>query len=236
MFDKSEWDKNTLPHSDIIQLDERLWYITGSLPFGNTPRNMVIYRLDSGKLLIHSAVALKDEYMTKLEQMGVFEYMIVPNRFHRLDASLFKKRYRSIKVICPSAIREKVEQKVTVDNTVEDLAEELVIRYHVPVGFKTGELVYELNMTSDKALVFCDLLFNLDHLGGIDGWFLRLLGSTGFFGTTRVGRILMKDKPAIKKLLLKLSETDSLEFIIVAHGNPVTIDCSHKLKEAASIL
>ena len=44
----------------------------------------------------------------------------------------------------------------------------------------------------------------------------------------------MKDKPAVKKLLLNLSETDNLKCIIVAHGKPVTEDCNMKLRKAAS--
>lgn len=234
MTSTNEWNKKVLPHGDLIRLDSRLWYVTGSLPHGNTPRNMVIYKLNSGGLLIHSAIALNEAAMLNIEKIGRLEYLMVPNKFHRLDAPLFKERYNYIKVICPAVIRNDVEAKVPVDNSVEDTTRELGIKYHIPEGFNSGELVYEFDVENGKALIFCDLLFNLEHFGGITGWLLRILGSTGFFGTTKIGRILMKDKPAIKKLLLKLSETDNLKYILVAHGKPISKDCSIKLREAAS--
>lgn len=223
-----------MPHGDIINLDSRLWYVTGSLPISHIPRNMVVYKLNSGGLLIHSAVALKEEFMLYIENIGKPEFLIVPNKYHRLDAHSYKQRYNDIKIICPAAIRMNVEAKVPVDNSVEEVALDLGIKYHNPPGFRPGELVYEFEIEGGKILVFCDLLFNLPRLGGITGWLLRIAGSTGFFGTTRIGRILMKDKPAVKKLLLKLSETDNLKYILVAHGKPVTENCKMKLREAAS--
>ena len=75
-------NKKVLPHGDIIKLDSRLWYITGSLPISHIPRNMVVYKLNSGRLLIHSAVALKEEFMLDIENIGKPEFLIVPNKYH----------------------------------------------------------------------------------------------------------------------------------------------------------
>jgi hypothetical protein len=232
----NKWNEKVHPHGGIIKLDDRLWYVTGSLPHGNVPRNMVIYRLNSGGLLIHSAVALKDEYMKEIEALGSLDYMIVPNKYHRLDAPLFKQRYEGIKVLCPSSIRSNVEKKVEVDNTVEDEAEGIGIKYHIPNGFRPGDLVYELDITNGKVLVFCDLLFNMENFGGLDGWLLRLLGSTGFFGSSWIARLQMKDKGAVKSLLLKLSEIPDLRMVVLSHGKPISENCNEKLKEAASLL
>jgi len=232
----TKWNEKVQPHGELIKLDERLWYVTGSLPHGNVPRNMVIYRLSSGGLLIHSVVALNEEYMSQIEALGSLDYMIVPNKYHRLDATLFKEKYENVKVICPSAIRLKVENKVTVDKSVEDVAQEIGIKYHIPTGFRPGELVYELDITKGKALVFCDLVFNMEHYGGLDGWLLRLMGSTGFFGSTWIARLQMKDKEAIKSLLLNLSELNDLKMIVLSHGKPILDNCKSRLKEAASLL
>lgn len=234
MINNYKWNSKVLPHGELIKLDNRLWYLTGSLPLGNIPRNMVVYKLKSGGILIHSAVALNEDTMSDIENIGKPEYLIVPNKFHRLDASLYRDMYHDIKVICPAGIRNDVEKKVPVDYIVEDIAQKLGITYYNPEGFRTGELIYELDIDSGKALVFCDLLFNLEHFGGISGWLLRIIGSTGFFGTTKIGRLMMKDKPAVKKLLLKLSETDNLKYILVAHGRLVSEQCNMKLREAAS--
>lgn len=232
----NNWNKKVHPHGELIKLNERLWYVTGSLPHGNVPRNMVIYRLDSRGLLIHSAVALKEEYMQQVEELGKPEYMIVPNKFHKVDAPLFKKRYPDIKVICPSTVKANVEKKIPVDFLVENVADEIGIEYHTATGFRPGDFAYELDVAGGKALVFCDLLFNMQHLKGIDGWILKQIGSTGFFGPTWLEKLLMKDKMAIKQLFLNLSEITDLKAILVAHGDPVLENCNEKLKEAASLL
>ncbi len=232
----NDWNENVYSHGEIIKLDDRLWYVTGSVPSGNVPRNMVIYKLSSGGLLIHSAVALKGESMQQIEALGSLEYMIVPNKYHRLDAQLYKQRYPNIKVICPAAIRSNAEKKVSVDNTVGEVADKIGIEYHVAAGFRPGDLVYKLDVTGGKALVFCDLVFNMEHFGGLDGWLLKLLGSTGFFGSSWIARLQMKDKGAIKSLLLNLSDTKDLRMILVSHGKPILENCNEKLKQAASLL
>ncbi len=232
----NNWNGKVCAHGEITKLDERLWYVTGSLPHGNVPRNMVIYRLSSGGLLIHSAVALKQEYMKQLEALGSLDYMIVPNKYHRLDAPLFKHRYPEIKVTCPSSIKTHVERKVMADCAIEEVAEEIGIKYHVSTGFRPGDLVYEFDITGGKALVFCDLVFNLEHLKGLDGWLLKILGSTGFFGSTWIARLQMKDKGAVKSLLLDLAEIPDLKMIVPSHGKPILENCNEKLKEAASLL
>ena len=231
---KINWDKNVQPHGELKQLDSRLWFVTGSLPVSRIPRNMVIYKLKNGGLLIHSAIALNAESMEKIERFGTPEYLLVPNKYHRLDAPLYRQRYENIKVICPSAIIKKVEEKVPVYDSVENAACKLGIGFYNPLRFRSGELVYELVIDGGCVLVFCDLLFNLSHLVGVTGWLLKIAGSTGFFGTTRIGRLLMKDKTAVKKLLLNLSEKDNLKYILVAHGDIISEDCNDKLRRAAS--
>jgi hypothetical protein len=54
----STWKEHVHPHGDLVELTEGLWIVTGSLPRSGLPRNMVVYRLRDGGLLIHSAIAL----------------------------------------------------------------------------------------------------------------------------------------------------------------------------------
>ncbi|NIT14401.1 MAG: hypothetical protein GTN99_09230 [Candidatus Dadabacteria bacterium] len=129
-----------------------------------------------------------------------------------------------------------MEKKVPVDDLVEDIADQIGIKYHIAKGFRPGDLVYVLDVTGGRALVFCDLVFNLEHLKGLDGWVLKLLGSTGFFGPTWIARLQMKNKGAIKSLLLNLCEISNLKMILVGHGNPILYNCNEKLRQAASLL
>jgi len=214
---KDKWKKHIYPHGDLMQLDERLWMVTGSLPKGNLPRNMIIYRLNSGDLLIHSAIALNQNLMHQIEALGRLKYLLVPNSLHRLDA-------------------KKVNKKVTVINTVEEVLPQLGITYHIPSQNRMDELAYEFKLSQGKALIFCDLLFNLDHLPGLSGWILKVLGSSGFFGVTRIGNFFIKDHQKLKKWFFTMAEMSDLQIISVAHGPPITENCNTRLYQVAQQL
>ena len=234
----TNWNAHILPHSDLVEIQRNLWQVTGRLPRGNVPRNMVVYRLlQSGGLLIHSAIALDDERIKKLEALGNPEILIVPNRMHRLDAAVYKERYPKIRVLCPTAAREHVAKIVAVDGTCEDILPTYGIQVHVPRGIRPGELCYELPVADGGVLVFTDLLFNLDHQHGLDGFIFRAIGSTGFFGITRIGRLLMlQDRTAFREWLQLMARRTDLKAICVAHGAAITSAIANELTAAAERL
>ena len=234
----SVWQEHVHQHGAIETLTKGLWQVTGKLPRGNMPRNMVIYQLNGGGLLIHSAIALTDDGMAKLEALGKPELMIVPNGMHRLDASLWKERYPTLRVLAPEASRSAVAAKINVDETCESALPGYGIVCHAPDGIKPSELVYELPLpAAARALVVTDVLMNMAKLPGLDGLLLHLLGSTGFFGITRIGRMmLLKDKVAFRDWLLRMAALPDLRVISVAHGLPITTQCAEKLRSAAGRL
>ena len=56
-----------------------------------------------------------------------------------------------------------------------------------PDGIKRSEYIYAVR----GAWVLADVMMNLPKLGGFDGWLFGVLGSTGFFGITGIGRMLL---------------------------------------------
>jgi len=230
------WASHVLPHGPLTKLTAGLWVVTGSLPRQPLPRTMTVFRLPSGGLWLHSAVALNEAGMDALEALGPPEVMVVPSGMHRLDAAVYKERYPDLRVICPRGARKAVEKVVAVDADAEDTLEEQGIAWQAPPGMKPDELVYELPVEGGRALVFCDALFNLDHLPGFGGWLSKMMGSTGFFGTTFVGRLFTRDKAGWKGWLASQAERDDVRYIVVAHGKPITADCARRLGEAAARL
>jgi hypothetical protein len=64
-----------------------------------------------------------------------------------------------------------------------------------------------------------------------------MLGSTGFFGLTTVGRMLMlQDKAALKAWLAQEAAEPDLALVCVSHGEPVIADAAKKMREAAERL
>lgn len=225
------------PHGGIEELAPGLWQVRGTLGRSPLPRNMVIHRLSGGGLWIHSGVAMDPDGMAALEKLGAPQVLVVPNRFHRSDAPWYKARYPALQVVCPAVARARVEKMVAVDDDAEQALPGLGVTCHVPEGIKPSELAYELPLKAGRALVFTDLLFNLEPLPGLSGRIMALLGSSGFFGLTRIGRwMLLKDAAAFRAWLLRLAELPGLEVISVAHGEPITRACRRRLTEAAGRL
>ena len=55
--------------------------------------------------------------MTRLEREGPIAFLIVPNRFHRPDARIYKDRYPDAKVVCPRSAANVVAKVVPLDGT-----------------------------------------------------------------------------------------------------------------------
>ena len=230
----SSWTSHVLPHGPLTQLAPRVWQVTGTLKGNPLPRNMTLWKMDSGGLWVHSAVACDDATMTEIEGIGRPEVLVVPNGFHRVDARVWKERFPDIRVVSPEASRAKVEEKVKVDGLDTEV---LGVTTHTAAGVKDTEHVYEVDAGAGSALIMCDLLFNLPHLPGVSGFVLRMLGSTGSFGITGVGKMLMMtDKKALKGWLLQESQEPDLALVCVSHGEPVLADAAKKMREASEKL
>jgi hypothetical protein len=220
-----DWDSHVLPHGGLVQLSSRLWVVTGSLASGPLPRNMIVYRLNAGGLLIHSAVALNPAGMAALEELGRPQILIVPNGYHRLDAGAYRARYPNAQVLAPSAARARIEKAVKVDRNAEDELPKLGIKVHQPRGIKPGELVYELALDDGVALVFTDALFNVDRMAGVTGSVANFLSSGGELGVGRVFRwVSITDRQAYKGWLEEMSKLPGLSAVSVSHGRPITQD------------
>lgn len=246
---QDEWQSHVLPHGAIEELAPNLWHVTGTLPSSAiVPREMVLYKLADSSLLIHSAIALNPQGMAELESLGTPKILIVPNRIHRLDAGVYKQRYPQLIVVCPAAAKPYVEQVVAVDGIAEEVLPAYGIICHKPAGIREQELVYELALSTGKALLFTDILFNLNKSYlqqnlPTGEFFLQwigasLIGSSGFFGITGLGRrFFLSDRHLYRQWLEAIADdiTD-LQVISVAHGSPIVSDCNHRLREAAARL
>ncbi|MCB9670969.1 MAG: hypothetical protein H6734_15925 [Alphaproteobacteria bacterium] len=230
------WSEHVLPHGELRELVPGLWQVEGTLSRGPLPRNMVVARLPDGRLWLHSVVAMDDARQAQLEALGSVAFIVVPSGMHRADAGVYAERYPDARVVCPAAAREAVEKVVRVHGTCEDELPAAGVHCVKPAGLKPDELVYEVPVAGGVALVFCDALFNLPDKPGCGGMIMRLMGSSGFFGTTRLGRMLMSDMAGWKAWLLETAERDDLRALSVAHGDPIVDRCGDRLREAAGRL
>jgi len=232
------WRDHVLPHGPLVQLAPRLWQVAGTLRRQSLPRAMVVYQRPGGGRWVHRAIALDEATQAELEALGSPEVLVVPNGWHRLDCAVYKERYPELRVTCPAAARKAVERVVAVDEEAETGAVGGGVSCLEPAGTRPMERAWRLELDEGHALIFCDLLFNLDHLPGFGGWMARYVtASTGFFGVTRLGRFMgISDKAAFRGWLEDQADEDGLRIISVAHGEVLTEDCAVRLREAAGRL
>lgn len=234
----SLWQKQLLPHGTWQKVSNQLWLLSGTLPRGNMPRTMAVYRKSNGGLIIHSGITMDDATINELLSWGKPEILVVPNPWHRLDAAAFKERFPELKVTTPRDAMSKVAEKLKVDACAEDMLPGTGFEPCVIDGVKRIELCYEAALENRKGLIFTDALMNLPHLPGFGGWLFRVLGSTGFFGMTRIGRmILLRDRKLFQNWLRSRAEDTKIKVIAVAHGEAIVGEkCIAALKSAADRL
>lgn len=232
----AKWAEHVQPHGAIEEIGAGLWQVTGSLKRNPLPRNMVVWRTPQQGLMVHSVICLNDEGMRALDALGEVTHIIVPCEMHRADAAPYKERYPHAKVLCPAVARSKVEQVVTVDQTIEEGLGELGVVIHKPKGLKDFELHLELTLEDDsRAIIMTDALFNLGATPpkGFGGFIVKLLGSVGPLNITKIGRrLLLEDKEAYADYVTSLGDIPNISVLSVAHGQIIQKDVQKALRDA----
>jgi hypothetical protein len=233
----TEW--TVLPHGKLARLDDNLLSVTGDLhmPVGDVPRRMTVVRLNDGRLVIYSAIALDEAEMRALEDFGQPAFLIVPNDIHRMDAKIWKDRYPGVRVVTPAGVRKKVEEVVPVDQTAVEFDDPQVRFVTVP-GTDEHEAALVVQTWSGTTLVVGDLIWNLDDRPGFSGWLFHVMGFTG--DQPRIPAVVelreIRDKPALRAQLERWARISDLNRIIVAHGSIVTRDPAGVLDRLAEAL
>lgn len=227
-----------LPHRPIEKVTENLWRVEGDLPGMPLKRVMTVARRSDGSLLVHNGIALGDEEMRQIEEFGRIAFVVVPNGYHRLDAGAYKERYPQAKVLCPKGVREKVAEVVTVDGTYEDLLPDEAMSLTKLDGMGMREGVLLVWSQDGVTAVFNDVLFNMPHVGGMQGLVLKhLTQSTGGLRVTRVAKLFfIKDQAALRAHLERIADTPHLRRIIVSHHEMFVGDARTALRQVAATI
>lgn len=227
----TEW--TVLDNGPLEKHSENLWSVSGKMPKGNQ-RRMTIARRADGGLVIHNPVALNDQQMSEIEGFGKPAFIIVPNAFHRMDSFIFKQRYPQAAVLCPSTARKRVSQVVEVAGHLDEMPKDSQVQLFHLRGTKQREGAIVAKSGNDTALVFNDMLLNLEPGKGLAGFFMA---PTGTLSVPRFARwMLTKSGSELKEHLLELSKLPSLTHLVPGHGEVVCSDVSASIATAAERL
>jgi hypothetical protein len=213
------------PHGGLTELAPNLWQVEGTLPFP-LKRNMTVYRLADGRLLLYSVVAMNDAGMAALEALGRPAVMVVPHPFHVMDAPFYKERYPELTVLAAPDAQAKMGAKVKVDATPEEGLAPLGIRSRTVPGVRYAETVLDLELADGgRAMVVTDIILTTPK-----GFLMRLLGPPGGAGVARIVKFRqVTDRAKVAGFLRESAGIDALRLVAVAHGAPVVGDCRARL-------
>ena len=223
------------PHGAPREIVPGLWQVRGSLPFP-LPRNMTVYRLPDGGLLLHSVVAMSDEGLAALERLGKPVAMLVPHTMHVMDAPFYKARYPELRVIAPADAAARIPG-VAVEGSPDEILPKLGLRHRTAPGMKVSEIVLDLPIEGGRALVFTDLVGGgVKPKGLADRIVMGLLGPPGGSGVARVVKLRqIADKEAVRRFLRELATPD-VRLVAAAHSPPIRERCAEMLEDAAARL
>jgi hypothetical protein len=229
-----------MPHGPLVEVGSGILTVAGDIPMplGNFPRRMTVVGLKGGRTAIYSAIALRDEEMARIEDLGRPSVLVVPSGAHRLDSKIWKSRYPALKVLAPPGALEKVEEAVSVDATASIL-DDPSVRFDV-VGGTGGQEAALMVRREDGATLICnDIIGHVTHPHGLGANIMaRLMG----FGVEQpqVPRVIrhrvIADDQALAAQLRAWAAEPGLNRIIVSHGEPITDDPAGALIKLAQSL
>jgi hypothetical protein len=225
------------PYRPLKALAANLWQVEGALSNG-LPRNMTVYRLPDGGLLLYSVVAMHEDGMGALERLGRPAIMVMPHDRHAMDAPFYKRRYPDLRVLAPDPHSPRA---VPVDGDITELGALGIAAYALP-GTTYREVVLELpiddGVAGGVALCGTELLSSVVSLPGLKGVLLRGLGPPGGgFGVARVVKWReVSDRQRVQSWLRSLAERPEVRMVLVGHGSPVMREARTALRHAAAQL
>jgi len=228
-----------LPHDPIQELSENLWRVEGALPHFSLRRVMTVVRLQDGRLLIHSAIALDEGSMKKLEAWGDPAILLIPHRRHRMDAPRYKRRYPQLRVFAPPAVVKPASEVIHVDGTLAEVQLDSSASLELLAGTGEAEAALVVHSRDGVSVVLTEVVFDLEPpKSALLRAALRLTGfGPGPVVTPVVKLELLTDRPALGAHLQRLASIPELTRLIVGHSRmSVGREAGNALRRAAASL
>ena len=214
----SDWP--VLPHDPVQELSENLWRVEGALPHFSMRRVMSVVRLQNGELVIHSAIAMDEAGMQRLEAWGKPSILLIPHGRHRMDAPAYKRRYPALRVFAPPAVLKKAREVVNVDGTFADAPLDPSLSLELLDGTGEAEAAMIVRSNDGVSIVLTEVVFDLEPARSALG--RAAIQLTGFGPGPCVTPVvkfeLVKDKAQLRQHLTRLAAVPELVRLIVGHS------------------
>jgi hypothetical protein len=210
-------------HRPLERLAEGLWQVEADLDMLPIGRRTTIVRLGSGEVLVHNAVACDAPTMAAIDAIGPVRWIVVPSRYHKMDAHALATRYPDASVVTPTGSIDRVREACRVDGELELLPTDASLRWEPLDGVPAEAVLVHTDPAGDVTLVMNDAFMNLPaKLPGWRGLVVKMIGSTGGPKVTRTAKIgIVRDKRAYQGHLRRLAALPRLRRVIPGHGDVI---------------
>ncbi|MEI9947853.1 MAG: hypothetical protein WDO74_02465 [Pseudomonadota bacterium] len=232
-------DWAVLPHDPIQELSENLWRVEGALPHFSMRRVMSVVRLQDGRLLIHSAIAMDEPSMQRLEAWGEPAILLIPHSRHRMDAPRYKRRYPALRVFAPPAVMNSASAMVNVDGAFAEAPLDASASLELLDGTGQSEAALIVHSNDGTSVVLTEIVFDLEPpKSALLRTALKLIGFGPRPVVTPVVKLeLVKSKDKLAAHLERLAAIPELKRLIVAHSRmSVGPNAGKALRQAAASL
>ncbi len=205
----------------LRELASDLWVTERPLRFAGVEvgTRMSVIRLRDGGLFVHSPVLPDPDLRKELDALGPVRFVAAPNRFHHLYVGDFISAYPESECFCAPGLDAKRSDLPWAGTLADEAPAGWAgqIEQRLFQGFTLANEVLFLHRAS-RTLLATDLVFNVGPEAPLSTRLLfRVLGGYDRFGSTRLERLLIRDRPAARASLERILEWD-FERVILAHG------------------
>ena len=210
----------------LHRLDDNLWEILDPLKLAGmtTPlgHRMSVLRLADGGLVLHSPVELRSELVEQVAALGEVRAIVAPNLMHNLYLAPWIDAFPSAPLVCPPGFQQKYDKlpyRETLPTTAAGFPENELqgIRVDGIPALKEAAFLH----VASRSLIVADIVMNVRRADGLfGGLLLRMNGIHGRPACSRMLRMFIRDRPALRASLDSMLELD-FERLIVGHGEVV---------------
>lgn len=209
-------------------------YRAMGMPLG---RQLVVVRLPDGGLWIHSPVPMTPELRRELTALGPVRHVVGPNLWHDECLREFQAEHPDALFHAAPGLAEQ-KRDVRFGAELSDIPHPDwagVLEQHLVRGMPAmNEIVF--HHRPSRSLILADLAFNLGPEGPRwFAWMMRAYGAWGRFGPTRLEKLMMRDRAAVRASLDRILEWD-FQRVIVGHGRNIEMDAKQRFREAFAFL
>jgi hypothetical protein len=227
----------TVPRPLEVVVPDQIWVAERPVWFGGVRlrSRTTVVRLAGSALWVHSPCAPTEDVCAALDALGEVRWIVVPNRFHHLEASATATRYPSAVVVGPASARAR-NPRLRLVAPADDPAYVRSTPELTPIRLRGVPFLDETVFfhPASGSLIAADLLISAcahDHWT----WRMaaRVLGRYGRVRTPPDVRMATRASAAAAESIAQLSALP-LARILVAHADPIFDRPSAQLADAWS--